>query len=153
MHHLNSGELKLFNVAEDYAEQNDLAVKMPKKVAEMDRIRQQYVDEVDGGKMEDVYAAYFDFLDENQGNSEKRYLENSEKLKQKKPADFEAQKAKLDAAWEEEKRKCYVQREICKAQMTNKSWRETDKIDVTKKLGIDKQGNIIPKKGNKIKKN
>jgi len=57
MRHLNSGELKLFNVAKDYAEQNNLASKMPKKAAELDRIRAQYIDEVDGGTIEEVYAA------------------------------------------------------------------------------------------------
>jgi hypothetical protein len=56
MRHLNSGELKLFNVATDYAEQNDLASKMPEKAAELDRIRAQYVKEVDGGTIEEVYA-------------------------------------------------------------------------------------------------
>ena len=56
MRHLNSGELKLFNVAKDYAEQNDLASKMPEKAAEMDRIRAKYIEEVDGGTIEEVYA-------------------------------------------------------------------------------------------------
>jgi hypothetical protein len=32
--------------------------------------------------------------------------------------------------------------------MTNKSWRGTDEIDVSKRLGIDKQGNKIPGKEN-----
>jgi arylsulfatase A-like enzyme len=56
MRHLNSGELRLYNVAKDYAEQNDLASKMPEKAAELDRIRGQYIDEVDGGTIEEVYA-------------------------------------------------------------------------------------------------
>ena len=34
MRHLNSGELKLFNVATDYAEQQDLVQRMPEKVKE-----------------------------------------------------------------------------------------------------------------------
>jgi arylsulfatase A-like enzyme len=152
MHHLNSGEIRLYDVVKDYVEQNDLAAKMPKKVKELDQIREQYIEEVDGGKIEEVYAAYFDVVDGFESNSKNRYLENIEKLKQKKTADYETQKAKLDADWEKEKRAYYVKREVCKAQMTNNSWRETGKVDVTKRLGIDKKGNIIPKKGNKLKK-
>lgn len=144
MRHLNSGELKLFNVAEDYVEQNDLASAMPEKVKEMDRIRQQYIDEVDGGEMEDVYAAYFEILEESRRRSEEKYLSSIEALRQEKPADFEAQKAKLDAAWEKDKREYQVKTEICKAQMTNTSWRETLNQEVMKRLGVvDKKGTEI----------
>jgi arylsulfatase A-like enzyme len=146
MRHLNSDEMKLFNVAEDYREQKDLASTMPKKVAELNRIRQQYIDEVDGGKMEDVYAVFLEIQDENKINKEKKYLSDIEKLQQKNPADFKVQKAKLDASWEHEKRKGIFAREKCKAQMKDGYWYETDRIDVSKKLGFDKQGNVISKK-------
>ena len=59
MRQLNSGDLKLFNVATDYAEQQNLAERMPEKTQEMDRIRRQYVEKVDGGAMPEVYSAYF----------------------------------------------------------------------------------------------
>ena len=133
--------MKFFNVAKDYSEQNDLAAKMPKKVAELDRIRKQYIDEVDGGKMEDIYAACLESLEENRNRVHEKYLSNIEIIRQKKPDDFETQKAKLDAAWEMDKRGSLVKTEILKAQMSNASWRKTLNQEVMKRLGVvDKKG-------------
>ena len=110
----------------------------------MDRIRQQYIDDVDGGKIEDVYAAYLEIQDEQRSKIDKRYLMDIDKLKNKNPADFKAQKAKLDAAWEKEKRKNIFAVEKCKTQMTDGYWYENDRVDATTILGFDKQGNFIP---------
>jgi arylsulfatase A-like enzyme len=145
MRHLNTGELKLFNVADDYKELKDLAAEMPKKVAELDQIRQNYIDEVDGGKMEDVYAAFLEIQDEQRSKKEQKYLSDIEKLKQKNPADFWAQKAKLDAAFEIEIRKHVFAVEKCKTQMTDGYWYENDRVDVSAILGFNKQGNFITK--------
>ena len=146
MHHLNSGEKRLYNVAEDYVEKNDLAAKMPEKVMEMDRIRRDYVDEVDGGRMEDIYAAVLKSLDGYLSQDEKNYLRSIEKLRQEKPDSFIAQKARLDDSREQKKRQHLVKTEILKDQMRNPSWRGSRKDAVMKRLGVsDKKGTRISK--------
>ena len=44
--------MKLFNIRTDYREENDLASTMPDKVSEMEVIRRNYVEEADGGTVE-----------------------------------------------------------------------------------------------------
>ena len=143
MRHLNSGELKLFNVAADYAEQQDLVQRLPEKAKEMDQILRQYVDKLDGGAMSEVYAAYFEWLDETLRKKEERFERDLKSLKQENPADFEKQRAKMEADLQAEKREHVAKTAICKDQMTNPSWRETRKNDVVKRLGVDKKGNPI----------
>jgi arylsulfatase A-like enzyme len=143
MRHLNSGEVKLFNVATDYAEQQNLVQQMPEKASEMDQILRQYVDEVDGGNMSEVYAAYFEWLDEGLRKKEERFQGDLESLTQKNPPDFEKQSAKLEADLLASKREHAAKTAICKDQMENPSWRESRKNEVMKRIGIDKQGNPI----------
>ena len=143
MRHLNSGELKLFNVATDYAERQDLAQRLPEKVKEMDMILSQYVKEVDGGSMSDVYAAYFEWLRESLRKKEERFGRDLESLKQKNPLDFAKQRAKLEAGLQAAKREHAAKTAVCKDQMKNPSWSRTRKDEVVKRLGVDKQGNLI----------
>jgi arylsulfatase A len=143
MRHLNSGKVRLFNVATDYAEQQNLAERLPKKAKEMDRILRQYVDQVDGGAMRDVYAAYFEWLDEGLRKNEERFGRDLESLKQKNPPDLEKQRERLEADLQTAKRQHAAKTAICKDQMTNPSWRETRKNEVVKRLGVDKKGNPI----------
>jgi arylsulfatase A len=139
MRHLNSGEVKLFNVATDYVEQQDLAERMPEKAKELDRIRSQYVENVDGGAMSEVCAAYFEWLDETLQKKEERFGRDLESLTQKNPPDFEKRRAKLEADLQAEKRKYAAKTAICKDQMTNPSWRETRKNEVIKRIGVIKR--------------
>ena len=143
MRHLNSGEVKLFNVAADYAEKHDLTQQLPEKVKEMDQILRQYVDDVDGGAMSEVYAAYFEWLDESLRKKQERFGRDLKSLKKENPPDIEKQRRKLEADLEAEKREHAAKTAICKDQMTNPSWRETRKNDVVKRLGVDKQGNLL----------
>jgi arylsulfatase A-like enzyme len=143
MRHLNSSELKLFNVATDYAEQQDLAQSMPEKTKEMDQILRQYVEKVDGGTMSDVYAAYFEWLDENLRKKEERFRRDLESLSQKNPPDLEQVRDQLEADLKTAKQEHVAKTAICKDQMKNPSWRDTRKNEVVKRIGIDKQGNPI----------
>ena len=140
MRHLNSSELKLFNVATDYTEQQDLARQLPDKVKEMDQILKQYVGYVDGGEVSEVYAAYFDWLDTGLRKKEERFGRELESLQQKNPPDFEKQLAKLKADLQADKHEHATKTAICKAQMSNTAWRESMKQEVLKKLGVDKEG-------------
>ena len=143
MRHLNSGEMKLFNVATDYAERQDLAQRLPEKAKEMDRILRQYVEKVDGGNMPEVYAAYFEWLRESLRRKEERLGRDLESLTQKNPPDFAKQRAKLEANLQAAKRELAAKSAICKDQMKNPSWRKTRKDKVVKRIGVDKQGNLI----------
>ena len=143
MRHLNSGEVKLFNVATDYAEQQDLAERMPEKAKEMDQILRLYVGKVDGGNMSKVYAAYFKWLDESLQKKAARFGRDLESLTQKNPPDFAKQRAKLQAGLQAAEREHAAKTAICKDQMKNPSWRETRKNEVVKRLGVDKKGNPI----------
>jgi hypothetical protein len=135
--------MKLFNVATDYAERQDLAQRMPEKTKEMDQILRQYVEKVDGGTMPEVYAAYFEWLRESLRKKEERLGRDLESLTQKNPPDFAKQRAKLEANLQAAKREHAAKTAICKDQMTNPSWRDTRKNEVVKRIGVDKQGNLI----------
>lgn len=56
MRHLNTGEIKLFNVARDMGESNDLSKTMPEKTADMVRKLDAYLEKVGAWKMEEVYT-------------------------------------------------------------------------------------------------
>ena len=146
MRHLNSGELKMFNVSTDYVEQHDLAQQLSSKAREMDRILRQYVNEVDGGEMSEVYAAYFEWLDEGLQKTEERLQRNVAALKQNNPPDFEKQLAILEEDLQADRREHAAKTAICKSQMANTSWRESKKQEVVKQIGVDKKGNAISNK-------
>jgi arylsulfatase A-like enzyme len=143
MRHLNSGEMKLFNVATDYAELQDLFARMPGKVSELEQVRSQYIEQVAGGEMSEVYAAYFEWLDDNLQKKVERFERDSKSLNDRNPADVAKQRAKLEADLNAARREHAAKTAICKDQMSNPSWKETRKNEVVERLGIDKQGNVI----------
>lgn len=55
MRQLNTGEIKLFNVASDMGETRDLSATMPEKVQAMVRDLDAYLDKVGAWKMKEVY--------------------------------------------------------------------------------------------------
>ena len=95
MKHLVSGEYKLFNIQKDYGEENNLAAHMPEKVAGMDAIRDQYIKDIDGGQIAEVYQALYDLMDEFSRRAHETYQRDLAALQAKNPADFDAQKAVL----------------------------------------------------------
>ena len=143
LRHLTSGELRLFDVAADYAEEHDLSKQLPKKVAEMDRVRQQYVRKVDGGTMPEVYAAYSDWLNATRDRAEQKYRRELASLEKRNPADRDAQLARLEANWEKAKRSYVVKKTLIEDHMQDTSWYGQDQDKVIKRLGMDKQGNLI----------
>jgi arylsulfatase A-like enzyme len=95
MRHLNSGEIKLFNIKTDYREENDLSSKMPEKVAAMDAARQTYVEEVDGGTAEQVREALYTLTNKYNEQSKESFRKKLAQLKEQNPPDFEEQKAAM----------------------------------------------------------
>jgi DNA-binding protein Fis len=76
MRHLNTGESRLHYVVTDMGEKNNLISTMPEKAKELDQLLQNYVEEVGGWDIEDVYA-------ERLGELEKRLKESKPEGKEK----------------------------------------------------------------------
>ena len=55
MRHLNTGEIKLFNVTKDMSESKDLSNSMPEKVSQMTQKLDAYLKEVGAWSMKEVY--------------------------------------------------------------------------------------------------
>ena len=79
MRHLNTGEMKLFNVAEDMGETRDLAQAMPDKVESMARKLDAYLKKVGAWTMKEVY------------DTRQEELETWMKRDEKKVSEFEQQ--------------------------------------------------------------
>ena len=63
MRHLLSGEVLLFNLAEDIGEKNNIAAQHPDKVAALDRALTAYLSDIDAEDIQDVYQARLEELD------------------------------------------------------------------------------------------
>ena len=63
MEHLLTGEQKLFNVAADYREKNNLIESNPKKATELKKAMSSYLQSIDAEDIQDVYRARFAELD------------------------------------------------------------------------------------------
>jgi len=146
MRHMNTGEIKLFNVVSDYRELHDLAKTMPEKVTEMDRILRDYIEEVDGGDVEDVYQAYFEELDNFEQRAGRSFQQKMAKLKKMQPADIDEQKAALRNELQQKKRSFRTKREFCRAQMGWPSWYDSARKATEQKMGVDKKGNVKNKR-------
>jgi arylsulfatase A len=90
MRHLNSGEIKLFNVAEDPGESQELSKAMPEKTAAMISKLDAYLLKVGGWTMDEVYKTRLDELKKGM----KRDSKEHEKLKQELAANPDDQKLK-----------------------------------------------------------
>ena len=146
MRNMNTDEVKLFNVAEDYREEYDLAQKMPKKVASMDKILRTYVKEVDGGDVKDSYRAFYETMDDFEGRAEDAHKRKLKELDETKPADYADQKAMIDQELELKKRSFNANRAITKRQETWPGWYDTARKTVEAEIGMTKGGKLIEKK-------
>lgn len=146
LRNMNTNEMKLFNVKDDYREQHDLAASMPEKVSEMDKILRSYIEEVDGGDVTDVYQAIYETLDDFEKRNETAHKKRLEALDASQPVDLEAQRATLIEAYETKKRSHYANREIIKRQETWPDWYTTSRKTVEAEIGMTKGGKILKKK-------
>lgn len=148
MRNMNTNEVKLFNVKDDYRELNDLAESMPEKTAEMDKILRDYIKEVDGRDVSDVYQAQYATLDEFERREMEGFPKRMKSLTDKNPSDIEAQKAKLIDDHETKMRSFKAKRAITKRQENWPGWYTTARKEVEAELGMTKGGKIIKKKKN-----
>ena len=146
MRNMNTDEKKLFNVAIDYREKNDLAQKMPEKVASMDKILRAYIEEVDGGDVKDSYQALYETMDDFEGRAVKDHERKMKELEAKMPSDFEHQKSLIDQELEFKKRGFFANRAITKRQETWPGWYDTARKTAEAEIGMTKGGKLIKKK-------
>ena len=82
MRHLNTGETKLFNVAKDMGETNELSKSMPEKKATMVRKLDAYLKKVGAWTMEEVYETRLVELDQWISENKKKVSECKEQLRE-----------------------------------------------------------------------
>jgi arylsulfatase A len=63
MEHIRTGEMKLYNVAKDYREKNNLIEKESEKASQLRAVMHDYLATIDAEDVQDVYAARFAELD------------------------------------------------------------------------------------------
>jgi arylsulfatase A len=124
MKQLVSGEMKLFNIKEDYRQEHDLAASMPEKVASMEAIRQQYVDEVDGGEIEVVYDALYNLMDEFGRRARVEYERKLAELVDENPADMAALEAALLVEMNDKLKRNAVSKEKSRLYSESDVWKE-----------------------------
>ena len=83
MRHLNTGEIKLFNVAKDMSESQDLSNTMPEKVKEMTQKLDAYLGKVGAWSMKEVYETRENELNRWIEIRKQRIIEFKEQLKAK----------------------------------------------------------------------
>jgi arylsulfatase A-like enzyme len=124
MRHLTTGEIKLFDIKTDYREQENLAATMPERVESMDAIRVNYVKEVDGGTTAQVRDALYDLMDTFGERAKEDYRKKATLLREQNPADLDAQQAQLLEQLNAKLFRNELNKEKCRRQATNASWRE-----------------------------
>jgi arylsulfatase A len=146
MRNMNTDEKKLFNVVVDYREKNDLAQKMPKKVASMDKILRTYIEEVDGGDVKDSYQAFYETMDDFERRAVENHKRKMKELDANMPSDYEKQKSLIDQELELKKRGFFANRAITKKQETWPDWYDTAHKTAEAEIGMTKGGKLIKKK-------
>lgn len=119
MKHLLTGDVRLYNLKNDYAEKQDLAKSMPEKVAELDKALVRYLDEIGGEDVQDVYKARFEELDRHDAQALANYM--------RKVCELDAGKDKeaitrLKDALEKDKARFEKNRKEVKANMKGTHW-------------------------------
>ena len=125
MRQLNSGELRLFNIRTDYREEHDLAGEMPERVEHMDATLRDYVEQVDGGTIQQVRQAMYDLMEESSQRSMERFRRDLAELEEQNPPDSEAQRAALLEALNERLLKNEINSEKCRRNASFNSWIES----------------------------
>ena len=80
MRHLNTGEIKLFNVEVDMGEADDLSKTMPEKTADMVRKLDAYLEKVGAWTMEEVYATRAEELEKWIADDEEKIAKIDQQL-------------------------------------------------------------------------
>ena len=124
MRHLNSGEIKLFNIRTDYREQHDLRGAMLEKVSEMDAVLRKYVDDVGGGTADEVRDALYRTMDRFSSQAKDGFRKKLAQLEEDNPPDLEAQKTALLKELNQKLKKNALNKEKTRLHARLHSWRE-----------------------------
>ena len=96
MRHLNTGEIKLFNVADDMGETKDLSKSMPQKTEEMVRNLDAYLKKVGAWTMDEVYITRQEELEAWIVRDKEHLAQIKQKLANAKPNSPETIKLRAD---------------------------------------------------------
>lgn len=123
MRHLNTGEVKLFNVAEDMSESKDLSREMPERTARMIRDLDAYLEKVGAWTMKEVYETRQQELDDWIERDKRRVEETRKKLSNENLSSSESAelKAGLESAMTALERHRHASEQM-NAQRTTSSW-------------------------------
>ncbi|MCH2175028.1 MAG: sulfatase [Lentisphaeria bacterium] len=120
MRQLNTGKVMLFDLDKDLSEKNNIAKDMPEKVKQLEVALEQYLEQVDAPKIEDVYPARIRRLEMYKKRAYDKYDIDMKRIIEKAPkAEQAALKAKLDKWLEEDLARQDKNIEHCKLQMKN----------------------------------
>jgi len=124
MKQLVTGDMKLFNINSDYRQEHDLSASMPEKIASMEAMRQQYIDEVDGGEIEVVYDALYNLMDEFSRRARVNYERKLAELIAENPADMAERKAALLAEMNKTFKRNAMSKEKTRLYSESDVWKE-----------------------------
>jgi arylsulfatase A-like enzyme len=97
MRQLNTNELRLFNVAKDLSEKENLAQTMPEKAAEMAQVMDKYLESVGAITIDEVYKAREEELHYFKNRAREDHQREMERVKKKSaPHELPAKIAKVD---------------------------------------------------------
>ena len=80
MEHLLTGEQKLFNVATDYYEQQNLISDLPAKASELKAVMAEYLESINAEDIQAVYEARFAELDRFEANARSQHAKEIERV-------------------------------------------------------------------------
>ena len=98
---------------------------MHERAAQMDALRQAYVDEFDGGKIEEVRQALYDRMDEFSRRSKEAFKKKLEILEEQNPPNLEKRKSALLRELNDKLIKNEINKEKCRRFASFSSWRES----------------------------
>ena len=98
MRHINTGEIRLFDLKNDYAEKYDISKNNPNKVNELINILDKYLEKIDAENLDEVYEARFWQLDKFEAQAKEQFERKTKGLDAIEHADRIASfKEKLDS--------------------------------------------------------
>ena len=123
MRHLNTGEVRVYNIKNDLAEKFNLAERSPELVASLSKKMDSYLDKVDAPKIEDVYEARLTELANWRKEAKSNYTKNLEiRSKNKSANEIAVIKKQLQEKLKKDMERFDKSTEHCKLQMRNKNF-------------------------------
>ena len=123
MRHLNTGEIRLYNIDNDLAEKKDLSKQNPELAARLADQMDSYLKEVNAPTMEDVYEARLSELTNWQKEAKSNYAKNLKiRTKNKSASQAKSIEKQLQEKLQKDMDRFNKSIEHCKMQMINENF-------------------------------